>query len=650
MTDLHYLQLLSRTYPTALAASAEIINLNAICQLPKGTEYFFSDLHGEYDAFSYLLSSASGILRDKIENLFSRSVSERDREELAMLIYNPKDVLAQVRERLPQQEHDAWCQIVIYRLVQVCKTVSSKYTRSKVRKKIPPNFSYIIDELLHADDEDNKERYYAEIIRSIIATGTSDAFIAQFCVLIKECAVDRLHILGDIYDRGPHADRIMEELRRFHEVDIQWGNHDIAWMGAVAGNQACVASVLRRCVSYNNFDLLEDGYGINLRPLSMFAAKTYGDDPCERFLPHVLDENIYDPVDTILASKMHKALAILEFKLEGQLLRRHPEYEMNDRILLSKIDFDTYTVEVEGKRYEMLDHHFPTVDPTDPIALTAEEQELIDQLSASFQHSTLLLQHIRFLLQRGSMYKVVNNNLLYHGCLPMEEDGILKKVPLGSELLSGKAFLDALDAKVRLAFYGPAGSSERINAVDGFWYLWAGPNSPLFGKSKVSAFERYFIADAVTHKEIYNPYYTAVKKRSTCEMILREFGLDPANSHIVNGHVPVKEREGESPIRGEGLLFVIDGGISKAYQRQTGFGGYTLIYNSHHLALAQHKPYNQILNCPQDSAPQVRIVETMPKRVLVGDTDTGLSLRQQIEALEDLLSAYRDGILKENEE
>lgn len=647
MTDLHYLQLLSRTYPTALAASAEIINLNAICCLPKGTEYFFSDLHGEHDAFSYLLSSASGIIRDKIEALFSRSVSEKEREELAMLIYCPASTLAKFRAELEEEDYGNWCRIAIYRLVQVCKVVSSKYTRSKVRKKIPPNFSYIIDELLHADTEENKERYYEEIISSIVATGTSDAFIAQFCDLIRECAVDSLHILGDIFDRGPHADRILDDLRHFHEVDIQWGNHDIAWIGAFMGNQACVASVLRRAVSYNNFDELEEGYGINLRPLSMFAADVYGDDPCERFAPHMLDENVYDPVDISLASKMHKAAAIIEFKLEGQLLRRHPEYGMSDRILFPKIDFQDNTLEVDGKRYPLLDTSFPTVDPSDPLALSPGEQELIDQLTASFRHSNLLRKHIRFLLTHGSMYKVVNSNLLYHGCIPMREDGTFDTVEVDGRPVKGKAYLDAVNAKVRTACYGVPGTPAHADAVDYFWYLWAGPKSPLFGKSKIAAFERYFVAAPETHVEIYNPYYTLVDRRDICEMILREFGLDPQHSHIVNGHVPVKEREGQSPIRGGGLLFVIDGGISKAYQRQTGFGGYTLIYNSHHLALAQHKPYSQIREDPRNSAPKVRIVETMPTRVLVGDTDTGARLREQIAALHDLLTAYRDGTIEE---
>ena len=650
MTDLNYLQLLSRSYPTALAASAEIINLNAICRLPKGTEYFFSDLHGEYDAFSYLLSSASGIIRDKIDYLFARSVSEKERDELAMLIYDPAGTLARLQGEMKAPEYNNWCRIAIYRLVQVCQTVSAKYTRSKVRKKIPASFSYIIDELLHADADDSKERYYEEIIASIVSTGTSDAFIVQFCQLIKECAVDSLHIIGDIFDRGPHADRIMEELRHFHDVDVQWGNHDIGWLGAFAGNLACVASVLRRCVSYNNFDQLEDGYGINLRPLSMFAAEVYRDDPCERFTPHVLDENIYDPVESELASKMHKAMAVIEFKLECQLLARHPEYDMDSRILLPKVDFSAGTVTVDGKIYPMLDTHFPTIDPSDPTALTAGEQELIEQLAASFRHSALLKKHIRFLLSHGGMYKVVNGNLLYHGCIPMTENGQFDKIALAGEALAGKAYLDDLDGKVRTAFYGSLGSPERESAVDLFWYLWAGPKSPLFGKSKLSTFERYFIADKATHKEFYNPYYTLVKSRATCETILREFGLDPSRSHIVNGHVPVKEKEGESPIRGEGLLFVIDGGISKAYQRQTGFGGYTLIYNSHHLALAQHKPYDQIMENPRESAPRVRIVENLPRRILVGDTDTGLRLRTQIEQLQDLLTAYREGTIKEQGE
>ena len=647
MKDLEYLNLLSRSYPNVLAASAEITNLNAICCLPKGTEYFFSDLHGEYDAFSYLLSSASGIIRDKIEALFSRSVSEREREELAMLIYSPTETLNRIRKELDNEDYDSWCRIVIYRLIQVCKVVSSKYTRSKVRKKIPKNFSYIIDELLHADTEENKDRYYEEIICSIVATGTSDPFITQFCSLIRECCVDMLHILGDIFDRGPHADYIMDELMRFHDVDIQWGNHDICWMGAYLGNMTCIASVVRRAVSYNNFDLLEDGYGINLRPLSMFAAEVYGDDPCDRFPPHLLDENIYDPVDVQLASKMHKAMFIIEMKLEGQLLLRHPEYGLEHRVLLKHINFDTYEIEIDGNKYPLLDHSLPTVDPKDPLKLSDEERVLMDRLTTSFQHSAVLGRQIRFLFSHGSMYKVVNGNLLYHGCIPMTPAGEFDDVPLDGVKYKGRAYMDALDKKIREAYFAPMGSPQRDSAVDLCWYMWMGPRSPLFGKSKITAFERYFVEDKTTHIEVFNPYYKLVYRRDICEKILREFDLDPSNSHIVNGHVPVKEKEGESPIRGDGLLFVIDGGISKAYQRQTGFGGYTLIFNSHHLALAQHKPYQQIMADIRNSAPKVRIVETMRKRVLVGDTDTGAVLRGQICALQDLLVAYREGKIKE---
>jgi fructose-1,6-bisphosphatase-3 len=645
MTDLHYLQLLARSYPNALAASVEITNLEAICCLPKGTEYFFSDLHGEYEAFRYLLASASGVIREKIKALFGRSVPVAEREELATLIYDPDGCLT--KAEADHLDFDEWCRVSIYRLVLVCRTVSSKYTRSKVRKKIPKSFSYIIDELLHADTEENKERYYEEIIDSIVATGMAKPFIGQFCALIRACCVDMLHIIGDIYDRGPRSDLILEELCHFHDVDIEWGNHDIPWIGAALGNPLCVASVLRRAMSYNNFDMLEEGYGINLRPLSMFAAQVYGNDPCEHFQPHLLDQNIYDPVNTTLAAQMHKAIAILEFKLEGQVLKRHPEYGMKSRILLPRINFEDWTVEVDGARYAMNDQNLPTVDPKDPLKLTDEEQGLMNQLVASFQYSHLLKKHLQFLMTHGSMYKIVNGNLLFHGCIPMKPDGSFEDVVVDGKPLHGRAYLDALNAKVHTAVYAPAGSKRRADAQDYLWYLWCGPKSPLFGKSKASAFERYFVDDPATHVEIYDSYYALSEHRETCEMLLREFGLNPKRAHIVNGHVPVKERIGQSPIRGDGLLFVIDGGISKAYQKQTGFGGYTLIYNSHHLALAKHKPYGRIRENLKDSAPEVRIVEVMPNRVLVGDTDTGAKLREQIDALEDLLTAYRAGSIQE---
>ena len=642
-----YLELLAESYPTQAQAAAEIINLNAICCLPKGTEYFFSDLHGEYEAFVYLLNSASGIIRDKIETLFARSVREEERAQLAMLIYSPTEMLRKMRrERTPEELTD-WYSVTIYRLVQVCKAVSSKYTRSKVRKKMPANFAYIIDELLHADTEENKDSYYGEIIHSIVQTGMARPFVEAFCKLIRACSIDRLHIIGDIFDRGPHADIILNELMQFHDVDIEWGNHDIYWMGAAMGNPACVANAIRLGISYNTFDQLEDGYGINLRPLCMFASRVYADDPCEAFLPHILDENTYDPVDISLAAKMHKAIAVIQFKLEGQLVLRHPEYEMEGRAILRTINFEDGTVEVDGKRYPLKDTSFPTVDPEDPLKLSDEEEDLIQTLAMSFQHSALLQTHVRFLISHGSMYRCVNGNLLYHGCIPMQADGTFAQIELFGETLSGKAYLDAINEKVHSIYFMDPNTPRRAQEADFLWYLWCGPNSPLFGKSKLSAFERYFLETEESHREIYNDYYVQVESRETCARILEEFGLDPAHSHIVNGHVPVKIRQGEHPVKGGGLLYMIDGGMSKSYQSQTGIGGYTLIYNSHHLALAQHKPFAAAKQNLADNAPTVQVVEPMQQRVLVGDTDTGKALKKRIAALQRLLEAYRSGTVAE---
>nr|WP_050699467.1 fructose-bisphosphatase class III [Anaeromassilibacillus senegalensis] len=645
MVDPHYLRLLAREYPNADAAASEIINLNAIRYLPKGTEYFFSDLHGEYEAFGYLLNSASGIIRDKIEWLFQKSVGLPDREELADLIYKPEPVLA-AKEKGTDAYHE-WCRITIYRLVQVCKTVSSKYTRSKVRKKMPEQFAYIIDELLHADTEETKEQYYGEIIHSIIRTDMAEPFIIAISRLIRQCSIDMLHIIGDIFDRGPHADIVMDELMGYHDVDIQWGNHDISWMGAATGNLALVANVVRLGISYNNFDLLEDGYGINLRALSMFAAEVYQDDPCTIFTPHILDENTYDPVDIPLAAKMHKAIAIIQFKLEGQLIARHPEYQMEDRILLDKIDFRKGTISIQGQTYELTDRLFPTVSPECPLELTQAEEDLIHTLAVSFAHSERLAKHIKYLYAHGGMYKCVNSNLLYHGCIPMTEDGAFDCIPFGDTSRCGRELLDYIDDQVHCAYFAVPGSAERQNASDFLWYLWCGPKSPLFGKSKLAAFERYFILEPETHVERRNPYYSLIEDRSICEKILREFGLDPTCSHIVNGHVPVKIRQGESPIKAGGLLFIIDGGISKAYQKQTGIGGYTLIFNSHHLALAQHKPYELAKQNLSKNAPSMQIVEIMPHRLTVNDTDNGRNIARQIEELTELLKAYRSGQMKE---
>ncbi len=641
MIDNRYLKLLAKNYPNAEAAASEIINLRAILSLPKGTEYFFSDLHGEHEAFLYQLKSASGVVRKKIDELFEQSLSDGERTALAKLIYYPETEYCYAKNHEPA--FDDWCRITIYRLVEVCKASSSKYTRSKVRKKLPENFAYIIDELLHADGGSNKPHYHSEIIKSIVATKMSEEFITALCHLIQQLLIDKLHIIGDIFDRGPRADLIMDALINCHDVDIQWGNHDISWMGAAAGNWALIANVIRLGISYNNFDLLEDGYGINLRALSIFADKTYADDPCKLFIPHILDENIYDPVDIQLAAKMHKAMAIIQFKVEAQLIKKHPEYKMDDRILLDKIDFKNHTVKLGNKEYKMKDTVFPTVDPKDPLKLTTEETELMKTIAASFAHSERLQKHIRFLYSHGSMYLKINSNILYHGCIPLTEDGKFDKIELYGKTHSGKEYLEFLDDIVRSAYFAQCGSLERENANDLMWYLWCGAKSPLFGKDKLSAFERYFIDEPETHVEKINPYYTYVESKKTCEMIIHEFGLSPENSHIINGHVPVKV--GENPVKADGLLFMIDGGISKAYQSQTGIGGYTFISNSCYLALAEHKPFDPHKKVLE--TPKVMIVEAIKKRTTVADTDNGAELSRQIKELTALLQAYRNGSIKE---
>ena len=642
MRDLAYLKLLEQQYPTVKAAASEIINLKAICGLPKGTEYFFSDLHGEYEAFIHLLRSSSGIIREKIRETFGHIVSEEDEMRLANLIYYPERVLSQIKQEGEYTED--WQKIAIYRLVQICKEVSSKYTRSKVRKKMPAEFAYIIDELLHVDyTDENKKIYYSEIIRTIIDTEVADLFITELCGLIRDLTVDRLHIIGDIFDRGPRADIIMEELMQFHDVDIQWGNHDILWMGAATGNRACICNVLRIALSYNGFDVLEDGYGINLRPLSMFAAKIYRNDPCTRFMPHLLDENIYDAVDPGLAAKMHKAIAVIQFKEEGKLIRRHPEYEMEDQILLSRIHFDQGTVTVDGKDYPMEDMNFPTVDPADPLSLTAEEEELMRALELSFCHNTLLHKHIKFLYSNGSMYKCCNSNLLYHGCIPMTEDGKFDTIRADGREIGGRELMDFIDKRVQNAYFLSEDAEEKNVSRDFMWYLWNGRKSPVFGKDRIRTFEHYFLSTQDLPEEKMNPYYALSVREDCCDRILEEFGLSKTGAHIINGHMPVKIKDGETPVKAGGKLFVIDGGLSKAYQAKTGIAGYTLIFNSRHLALAEHMPFD---SC-RERTPKVKIVEKMRKRIMVADTDEGIELSQRIDALKALTDAYRKGILKE---
>lgn len=648
MADTKFLQLLSKDYPNIQAASAEIINLKAILALPKGTEYFLSDLHGEHEAFIHMLKSASGTIRAKIDEHYSGILSERDRYDLASLIYNAD---AEIKRRKKTEENfDDWCKVVIYRLVTICQSVSTKYTRSKVRRRLPAYLDYAMDELLHADDEENKAHYYNEIISSVVECGIAETFIRELADAISSLAVDQLHIIGDIFDRGAHPDFIMDFLMKYHDVDFQWGNHDIVWIGAACGHRACIANILRMNISYNNFDMLEIGYGINLRPLAVMAEEIYGDDDCEAFKPHILDRNKYDPVDEQMAAKMHKAISIIQFKLEGQRIKAHPEYGMENRLLLDKINWEKGTVTVEGKEWPMRDRNLPTVDPKDPYKLTEEEQFVIDSLRASIMNSEKLQSHIRYLFSHGALYEVCNGNLLYHGCIPMTEDGEFTELTFNGKKYHGKSLMAYLDSQVRKEFFTPAESQEHGIPGDLMWYLWEGKDSPLFGKEKMTTFERLFIRDKASHKEPVRPYYKLREEKAPCEKILREFGLDPTRSKILNGHVPVKIKDGESAVKGGGLLYVIDGGISKAYQKQTGIAGYTFIFNSRFMALAEHKPYTPLREDGTQvfHSPKMREVEKLPRRMLIIDTDQGRELQQQVQDMKQLVEAYRNGILKED--
>lgn len=634
-----YLQLLAEKFPSTESAASEIINLSAIRSLPKGTEYFFSDLHGEYEAFLHILKTASGIIKNKIDLTLGKTVSAAERGALADLIAYPEREIKRVREH--GGFNDEWQSLTIYRLITVCETISAKYTRSRVRKSVPEKLRYIVDELLNVTDDVNKDYYYDKIIGSIIETGIAEKFIISLCRLIGELAVDKLHIIGDIFDRGPRPDIIIDELMKVHDVDIQWGNHDVSWIGAAAGNQALIANVLRISIKYNNFDLLEDGYGLNLRALAVFASETYGGDECESYYPCVYDDNIYDPIDAKLAARMHKAITVIQLKLESRLISAHPEWETDERNMLPRVDShgDTPEIELCGKRYPLLDGFFPTVDPEDPSELSPSEKELMLILENSFLHSEKLQKHVRFLLSKGSMYKVCNGNLMFHGCIPMDEDGRLQYLEIHGKKFCGKELLDELNTLVNKAFF-----SREAYACDFMWYLWCGAKSPLYGKDKLAFFERYFIGDKELCRERYNSYYTFSEDAKVCREIMRMFSIDEDKGHIINGHVPVKIKDGESPVKADGKLFVIDGGISKAYQQTTGIAGYTLIYDSHSLSLAEHKPFDRENN---GEAPIIRIVEKPTIRANISDTDKGAELAEQISDLHELLEAYRSGEIKE---
>ena len=645
--ELKYLKSLSHQYPNIAAASTEIINLQAILNLPKGTEHFMTDIHGEYEQFNHVLKNGSGAVRRQIDEEFVNTLSNKDKKSLATLIYYPQeklDIVAQEEENI-----EDWYKITLHRLVQITKKVASKYTRSKVRKALPKDFSYIIEELItEKSDISDKEGYYNEIIHTIIRIGRAPDFIVALSNLIQRLVIDHLHIVGDIYDRGPGPHVIMDTLMNYHSVDIQWGNHDIVWMGAACGHLPCIATVIRIAVRYGSLDTLEDGYGINLIPLATFALDTYQDTNCDAFA--IKYNTDYNTKDLSLDMKIHKAIAIMQFKLEGQMIKKHPEFKMDERLLLDKIDYETKTVFAYGKEYGIRDTDFPTVDPADPYNLTPDEEQVMARLQQAFLKCEKLQRHVRFLYSNGGLYKIHNSNLLYHGCVPLDEQGNFKAVNVDGKEYRGKELYDVLDNYARKGYYAKNDPAGMRKAQDYIWYIWAGPNSPVFGKDKMTTFERYFIEDKEAHKETKNAYYSMLDQEEILNRILTEFGLDVKKSHIINGHVPVELKKGETPIKCDGKLLIIDGGFSKAYQSKTGIAGYTLVANSHGMRLVAHEPFESTeaaIQQESDIFSDSTIVETAVNRIRVADTDIGTELKESIKQLEQLLQAYRDGIIIE---
>ena len=648
---IHYLEQLAELYPTIGRASTEIINLQSILYLPKGTEHFLSDIHGEFRAFSHVLRNGSGAVRKKIDDVFGHTLSTADKMSLATLIYYPQKKIELVKQQ--EEDMENWYKITLYRLIEVCKTVSSKYTRSKVRKALPEDYAYVIEELITEKQEVlNKEAYYEAIVNTIVELGQTDNFIVALAELIQRLVIDHLHILGDIYDRGPSPDLIMDRLEKYHSFDIQWGNHDMVWMGAATGQLACIAAVIRTSIRYGNLDLIEDGYGINMVPLATFAMDAYKDDPCERFVLKNSTDEERSKKETEMNRKMHKAIAIIRFKLEGQLVQKWPDFGMQNRCLLHKINYEKKTVEIDGQEYPMLDTYFPTINPENPYELTPEETEVMARLRTSFIHCEKLQRHVRLMLKRGSMYKIYNVNLLYHGCVPMNEDGSFAKVNIYGKYYSGKELYDVLESYVRKAFFS-LDKEEREKGQDMMWYIWTAPNSPLYGRSKMATFERYFLEDKKMHHESKNAYYHLFDKPETADKILHEFGLKDGRVHIINGHVPVERMAGESPVKCNGKLILIDGGFSKTYRRKTGIAGYTLTYNSYGLTLSAHEPFDFSDSAVRDELDIVshqEAVEYADRRILVGDTDYGKRMMSRIEELKELIRAYQSGEIAELDE
>ena len=635
-----FLKLLSKDYPDISSAAADIIKLNAILNLPKGIEHFMSDIHGEYEAFNHILNNASGVIRNKIDEKLGTTISIEERKRLATLIYYPEKKLRMIKEEV--EDIEDWYKITIYRLVEVCRYVASKYTRSKVRKSMNREFNYIIDELLNIPrDGDNKEDYYSEIINSVIRTDSADDVIIALSHLISRLCIDRLHIVGDIFDRGPGAEIIMDTLCNYHSVDIQWGNHDILWMGAAAGSEACIANVIRLCTKYNNTDTLEVGYGISLRPISTFALEVYRDDPCENFMPN----DYMSRGDNEAVAKINKAITIIQLKLEGQLIARNSHFQIDNPSPLEKICYQNKTIEFDGKVYSLTDSSFPTVDPENPNKLTDGEMQVIKRMKSLFLHSDRLQKHIRFIYNNGSMYTRYNGNLLYHGCIPMTADGEFESFECPDGSLKGKELLDYCDRMARRAYFG----KNNKDALDFMWYLWCGKLSPLFGKARMTTFERCFLENTPELiAEPKNSYYTLYESEEICSKILREFELDENTSHIVNGHVPVRIKHGESPIKGGGKLLVIDGGLSKPYHPKTGIAGYTLIFNSYGLHLVTHEPFESTQKAIENEIDIHSVsdfIEKTPTRLYISDTDKGRELQKRITDLENLIEAYRSGVL-----
>ncbi|MDO5546482.1 MAG: fructose-1,6-bisphosphatase [Eubacteriales bacterium] len=650
--ELHYLRLLARQFPTVEAAGTEIIRLRAILNLPKPTEHFMSDIHGEHEAFLHILNSGSGEVKEKLEELFGNSMTQRDMNDLATLIYYPTSKLALVADEVEDLEE--WYRLTIHRLVDLCRFVSTKHTRAKVRTYMDPNYELILDELIHLVEEGGSRRdQYENIIDTIIQIGQAADVIRAICKVIKSLVVDNLHIVGDIFDRGPRADIVMDSLMTGGNVDIQWGNHDVLWMGAASGSRTLVATVLSNSIRYNNLDVIETGYGISLRPLSIFANEVYRDCDTDQFKVKLTgtDADQYTEKDKLLSARMYKAITIILFKLEGQKVLRRPEFGMEDRLLLDKINYEDKTITLNGKVYPMLDCDFPTVDPANPYELTAEENHVINQLTDSFENSEKLQRHIRFLYSKGGLYKVCNGNLLFHGCIPMNDDGSLMTFTIGGKERSGKRFLDYAEKTARKAYYDKRGSEERQFGMDFLWWLWAGRNSPIFGRDRMTTFERRFIADESTWVEPKNAYYTYYQDPAVCDRLLKEFGLEGEHCHIINGHVPVKVRKGESPIKGGGKLIVIDGGFSRAYQATSGIAGYTLIYNSRHYRIVSHQPFTSKWNAVHkndDIHNDSEIFEKMETRMRVSQTDEGVELQDRVNMLMMLLDAYRSGAVTED--